>query len=72
MQDLTYHKSVVNNYPINEWVKPTNKNSKDFDVFTDLFEFGLADRKIENHYAGKTHVGSTHYFKISKNFEVSL
>lgn len=60
---IEYHKEIASKYPANKWVKPTNNNSNDFDVFADLFEWGLIERKIEENYRGNPLVGTTQYFK---------
>ena len=60
-----YHTEILSKYPANEWVKPTNLNCNDYDVFANLYEWGLCERKIQYHYKGKQLIGSTHYFKYS-------
>jgi hypothetical protein len=61
-----YHKQIMLSYPANTWIKPTNKDSNHFDVFSQLYEMGFVERKIERHHRGKTFVGTTHYFKYTK------
>jgi hypothetical protein len=63
MKPTTYHQEIKAKYPAGEWVKPTNNGSNDFDVFADLYEWGLVERKVEYHYSGKTLIGSSFYFK---------
>jgi len=58
-----YQTEVLNKYPANEWVKPTNNGSNDYDVFTELFEAGQVERKIEPKHSGKTFIGNNVYFK---------
>lgn len=60
-----YHSEVIKGYPVNTWVIPTNNNCNDYDVFANLYEWALVERKIEYHYKGKQLTGSTHYFKHS-------
>lgn len=62
-RQIDYLVSTISKYPSNEWVKPTNNGSNDYDVFANLFEWGMVERKIEDHYRGKTFIGTTQYFK---------
>lgn len=60
---IDYLSETLSKFPANQYVKPSNNDSNDYDVFTELFELGLVERKIENHYSGKILIGSTFYFK---------
>ncbi len=62
-----YHASIISKFPANEWVKPYNSStSNDHQVFSDLYEWGLVERRIEEHYKGKTLIGTSFYFKYNK------
>lgn len=61
-----YHQQVIGKFPANVWVKPYNSSScNDHQIFSDLYEWGLVQRKIVPHYNGKQHIGSSVYFMYS-------
>lgn len=61
---LDYHNEIMAKYPAGEWIKPYNSSkSNDYSVFSDLFEWGLVEKKTECHYKGKQMIGASHYFK---------
>lgn len=63
--DPEYFIERISNYPPNTWVMPTNNDSNDYTVFSNLFEFNLVARKYVPKWSKGQFKGATVYFKYN-------
>lgn len=65
IDDFQYHIERAKKFTANEWITPTNKDGDDYDIFAQLFEFGLCERKVEEKTKYGKFSGNKIYFRYN-------
>lgn len=66
---IGYVMEQVSKFPADTWIKPTNKDSKDYMVFSNLFEYNLVARKFVPQWKDGRFKGAQVYFKYNHDLK---
>jgi hypothetical protein len=67
--DPEYFIERISNYPPDTWVMPTNHESNDYTVFSNLFEYNLVARKYVPQWSKGLYKGALVFFKYNLNLK---
>jgi len=63
--DPEYFIERISNYPPDTWVTPTNHDSNDYTIFSNLYEYNMVAQKYVPQWKGGRLQGAKVYFKYN-------